>query len=249
MLGEPNRTPADLHFRVFGFPVRVHPLFWLLALLLGAQAYEGDPAKTLIWIGVVFVSILVHELGHAFLIRSLGEQCWITLWAFGGLASAAGPAAGFLLAVVVILGVMLSGHTAGVTFDANRLDLSALGVGSIRYLDVIFFDIYFEPFANDKLNALIHSLLFVNIFWGLLNLLPVYPLDGGQISRELFVQHNYAQGIRQSLMLSIGTAVALAVFGLFYFQSFFMALMFGFLAYNNYVTLQNYQGRSGPYGW
>jgi len=221
MLGEPNRTPADLHFRVFGFPVRVHPLFWLLALLLGAQAYEGDPAKTLIWIGVVFVSILVHELGHAFLIRSLGEQCWITLWAFGGLASsdgaerepaeqirvsAAGPAAGFLLAVVVILGVMLSGHTAGVTFDANRLDLSALGVGSIRYLDVIFFDIYFEPFANDKLNALIHSLLFVNIFWGLLNLLPVYPLDGGQISRELFVQHN----LMHILFVAIPVALASA---------------------------------------
>ena len=34
--------------------------------------------------------------------------------------------------------------------------------------------------------VLVWDLLFVNIFWGLVNLLPVFPLDGGQISRELF---------------------------------------------------------------
>ena len=86
LLGEPAPTQADLHFRIFGFPVRVHPLFWVVTVLLGLQG-RADPFETLVWVGVVFVSILVHELGHATLERTFGGHPWITLYSFGGLAS------------------------------------------------------------------------------------------------------------------------------------------------------------------
>ena len=45
---------------------------------------------------------------------------------------------------------------------------------------------YYEPLQNATLNTAIWDMLWVNIYWGLVNLLPVYPLDGGQIARELF---------------------------------------------------------------
>ena len=90
MLGEPPPTPADLHFRLFGFPIRVHPFFWVVILILGMGGLGGgqaDPVETLIWVAVAFISILVHELGHAVLQRRYGGHPWITLYGMGGLSS------------------------------------------------------------------------------------------------------------------------------------------------------------------
>ena len=52
---------------------------------------------------------------------------------------------------------------------------------------------YFEPLATRRTNSIIGDLLQVNILWGLMNLLPIYPLDGGQIARELFTLSNPRQ--------------------------------------------------------
>jgi membrane-associated protease RseP (regulator of RpoE activity) len=125
MLFEPPRTRFDLSFTFAGVPVRVHPLFWLVAVLLGFSA--RDPVSVVIWVGVVFVSILVHEFGHALAMRHYGESPRIVLHTLGGLTiaeptpwgrtwanvspgvrqqiliSAAGPGAGFLLAGVVLV--------------------------------------------------------------------------------------------------------------------------------------------------
>ena len=67
MFLEPNRTPYDLAFRLFGFRVRVHPLFWLGTAIFGGNLLQppGGIEYLLVWIVVVLVSILVHELGHA----------------------------------------------------------------------------------------------------------------------------------------------------------------------------------------
>ncbi|MFN8386267.1 MAG: hypothetical protein U0X92_07570 [Anaerolineales bacterium] len=72
----------DLRFSIAGIPVRVHPLFWLIALLLGSS---GDLLQIVIWIFVVFVSIVVHELGHAFAFRWYGLRSQILLHFSGGL--------------------------------------------------------------------------------------------------------------------------------------------------------------------
>ena len=40
LLGSPEVTPYDLRFRLFRIPIRVHPLFWLIMLILGAHAGE-----------------------------------------------------------------------------------------------------------------------------------------------------------------------------------------------------------------
>ncbi|HEX5472325.1 MAG TPA: hypothetical protein VFW73_10580, partial [Lacipirellulaceae bacterium] len=72
LIGEPPPTQVDLHFRLLGFPVRVHPFFWITTLLLGMGGGPADPVQTLVWVAVVFVSILFHELGHATLQRTFG---------------------------------------------------------------------------------------------------------------------------------------------------------------------------------
>jgi stage IV sporulation protein FB len=242
MIGEPSPTQADLHFRLFGIPVRIHPFFWIVALFLGIGGRsEADPIETLIWVAVVFLSILVHELGHAFLQRRYGGHPWITLYGFGGLASCddcdrsprsqilislAGPAAGFAFAILLLLALQLSGREP--RFQAFP--------GFIGYVIPGF-----KRFASWPINAAIFDLFQVNIFWGLVNLLPVYPLDGGRISRELFTLGNSRQGIVQSLWVSVISAAAVAGIAVLAIGDIFITLFFGYLAYASYQTLRAYE--------
>ena len=242
LLGEPPRTAYDLNFSLLGIPVRVHPLFWLVTVMLGYKA--SDPATVLTWIIAVFLSILVHELGHAAAMRAFGLQPWIILYGMGGLTSydqgyashgkgseplgqslicLAGPVAGFLLAAVLILGLVLSGY--------GEISLSDLP-------PVVF------ALPNGRLGFLIDRILFISVVWGLVNLLPIYPLDGGQIAREILLKFNPSDGIRQSLWLSIFAAVGMAAYGFLQWQSWFVALFFGYLAYTSYATLEAYRNRN-----
>jgi membrane-associated protease RseP (regulator of RpoE activity) len=233
----------------------VHPFFWVVTLILGmGGSGPAEPARVLIWVVVVFVSILVHEFGHAFTQRYFRGHPWVTLHGFGGLASCndcdrspgaqmlismAGPLAGFIFAVLVVVIVALSGHAIGFSLP-GRVRPETLNVESILIQPMAFFVAYFEPFRADQLNDMIGSLLQVNILWGIINLLPIYPLDGGQIARELFTLGNARGGMIQSLWLSTGAAALVAVYALSQ-NRIFLCVMFGLLAYGSYQTLQRYR--------
>jgi membrane-associated protease RseP (regulator of RpoE activity) len=82
------------------------------------------------------------------------------------------------------------------------------------------------------------ALLWINIFWGVINLMPVYPLDGGSVTRNVLLQADPVDGVRKSLWISViaGALIALAAF--FFLRSIFMAVLFGFLAFQSYQSLQ-----------
>ena len=84
MLGNADETEFDLRFQLFGIPVRVHPLFWLMAAFIAWYPNRLD----LVLIGVlcVFVSIMIHELGHAVMFRHFGFRGEIVLYMLGGFA-------------------------------------------------------------------------------------------------------------------------------------------------------------------
>ncbi|MGA7498165.1 MAG: Zn-dependent protease, partial [Isosphaeraceae bacterium] len=84
MLGT-STTPYDLRFRFLDIPVRIHPLFWLMAAVLGFQ--ENNIPAVLIWIGCVLVSILVHEYGHGLMAKHFHGSPSIVLYGLGGLCS------------------------------------------------------------------------------------------------------------------------------------------------------------------
>jgi len=250
-LGEPPRTPYDLNFSLFGIPVRVHPLFWLVTLLLGYNS--TDLGSVVSWVIAVFVVIIIHELGHALTMRAYGFQPWITLYGLGGqasytpgygsyqrrgsgplaqiLISLAGPAAGFLLVGVLLLGLILAGFGP---------DIRIYTLGHIPILPQL------HQFPIERIRDLLNDVFCIGIFWGLLNLLPIYPLDGGQVAREILVSANPQLGIQQSLWLSVFAAIGMAIYGYTQWQSAFMALFFGYLAFTSYSTLEAYRGR-GPW--
>lgn len=260
ILSEPPPTQVDLHFRVGPFPVRVSPWFWAAALLTGLPL--EDPKLVLLWTVVLFFSILVHELGHTIVQRWFGEWPRIVLHGMGGLAiadgrnrtprsqiliSLAGPAAGFLAAALLILIVALTSR--GVVFQPLFLG----PVGALPAVDKgasLFFGNFYWVGYGTTVDWLISQLLFVNVVWGLVNLLPIYPLDGGQVARELFtLGRNPRQGIVNSLWLSTIAAGGMAIYGLLAWKSLLVVLLFGYLAYSSYRNLEAYTGRGPGAGW
>ena len=240
----PPPTRYDLRFSIAGIPVSVHPLFWLIALLLGSS---GDVLLIPIWILVIFVSILVHELGHALAFRRYGQRSQIVLHFAGGLTipepvswgsryanvalspnqqimvSLAGPVAGFLLAALVIALIVVAGGSVVTTWLFGVIPLPLTAV---------------MPFGGRIVSVLISMLLWVNVFWGLINLAPVYPLDGGNVTRNILLQADPVDGVRKSLWVSVIAGVLVAIGGLLLFRSLFMALLFGLLAFQSYQVLQ-----------
>ncbi len=84
---EPEESRYDLRWRMLRTPVRVHPMFWLVSLILGYDAFikVGVP-YLLLWVGCVFVSILLHEFGHVLMGRLFGAEGYIVLYSMGGMA-------------------------------------------------------------------------------------------------------------------------------------------------------------------
>lgn len=263
MLGEPRQTAYDLHFRLCGFPVRVTPFFWLVVVFVGwdlviglNRALPDGPHRGMIfalWIVAVFASLLIHELGHALAMRFFGLQAAIVLYHFGGLAiprgsrqytatpigpsgqmviSFAGPAAQLAAAGLVLSLIVASGH--------ETLLLRAFG--SFWPMPEA------DPLPSVSLDMAATFFIVPSVFWALINLLPVYPLDGGQIAREALMMFGARQGIERSLVLSLVTGAAVCLLALTR-QNTFLAILFGFLAYSSYSTLKAYRGQSGGGPW
>jgi stage IV sporulation protein FB len=238
---QPTPTPFDLRFRLFGTPVRIHPTFWLVGALLGYIIVpRGRLDSILIYIGCFLAAILVHELGHALMARAFRERLQIVLFGFGGMAGGisqrlggrqrilialAGPAAGFLFLLVT--------HESSVWLERYLTDNpQALGVR-----------------AKTNLRDAIKYLWFMNLFWNVMNLLPIYPLDGGQVVREVCLGAAPSRGVQISLGLSFFCAAGVAVYSILKMQRpdlwypqldpLFNLIFFGLMALENLMMLRS----------
>lgn len=204
---------------------------------------------------VFFVSILIHEIGHAVAFRYYGIPSRIVLYWMGGLAiperaggswgdnrsgslssnqqivvSLAGPIFGFLLAAALVVFVYAIG---------GDIDIERYSIGPIPIPYPEFLGTFLE--GNKPAAVLIFSGIIINIILNLFNLVPIYPLDGGQVARQVMIQMDPHDGARNSIYLSIAAAVLIALFA-FSLKASFMAVFFGFMAWSNYQTLQRYMG-------
>jgi Zn-dependent protease len=231
---EPERTQFDLSWSMFGTRVRVHPTFWLFSAILGWDWLSLGFVYLLLWIGCTFLSILVHEFGHVFVGRLFGSQPHVILYSFGGLAVGSNN----LLRRWQRIAVCLAGPGAG-------LLLFGLVVVLLHYI---------FPHLNPEwdLRLLLIALLmlwWMNLVWSLLNLVPIWPLDGGQVSREMLSGLFPGRGLQLSLGISFLLAAVLAIHSLMAANgrplipflpigSVFSAILFGLLAFQSFQLLQ-----------
>ena len=222
-------------FRLGNIPVRVHASFLLTMLFFGMAGHRG-PAVIAIWVGVVFVSVLIHELGHALMGRAFGLVPAIDLHGMGGttswpagksvghggriLISVAGPAVGILVGLALFLSLRANpGFAARVAHVPFGSLIGFLGSESAR-----------AEMAGDLTRVATLELVWVNAGWGALNLLPMLPLDGGNILAASLDKVTNGKGERVARIVSIAVAglAALAALSAGWIFSAVMAGVFGF---------------------
>jgi stage IV sporulation protein FB len=250
MFGASN-TPYDLRFQALGIPVRIHPFFWVLTFILGFHdGVENNIPLALLFMVCAFISILVHEYGHGLMARAQGYRpSEILLYAFGGLCFydaerqrpgqrlavlIGGPGAGFVFAGLIMLvysaifGLTAEDHLAVVKqFFGQRTELRSVfeKVGDLK------------PHALNLPFEFYWDMLQINIMWSLLNLLPIWPLDGGQITLTVLSQVNPYDGRRWMHIVSLVASALIAIMLFAMTQDIRRCIMFGYCAVLNYQML------------
>ncbi len=213
--------------RVRDIDVRLHPTFalvfvWVIIDWRRLGAGQGFAAVffTLLIVILVFVCVLLHEFGHAFMARQHGVVVHdVSLSAVGGVArmeqipgdpraemliALAGPAANLALVTALIPMVLLVGIISGF----STLEEYALTV--------------FVP----SVSGLLTTLLYANVLIIVFNLLPAFPMDGGRVFRAaLTTVMGRDTGTRIAVLVGVAFAVLLLLFSLFVVQSVILALL------------------------
>jgi len=169
--------------RLFGIEIRVHlTFFFLLVFVWSAEAATQNATaalRGLALVGIVFGSVVLHELGHALVARGSGV-----------------PAKGIILLPIGGITILDEAHAAPDPVNAWKRDIRIAAAGPVVNLVLAGFSalILASTMPNVSLmakpllysGALLRSLVWANLYLGLFNLLPAYPMDGGRVLRALF---------------------------------------------------------------
>jgi Zn-dependent protease len=206
---------------VFGFRIGVDASWFLILFLLiftlsgpfRSTLHSSDGVAyltTVVSVLLLFVSLIVHEIGHAVVARRQGiEVTRIDLFLFGGLTQmsrqAQTPGEEFKIAVAGPLA------TLGVIVVCVAVDLLIVGGHRLTHAIVLDSDIRITPVLLS-----LSWLLPMNVLLLIFNLIPAFPLDGGRIARAAVwrVTGDQRRGTQISAKLGQGFAVLLAGFGI-----------------------------------
>jgi Zn-dependent protease/CBS domain-containing protein len=187
----------DLYLELFDLPIDPRPLqIGLMPYLLGLISALG-----------LFISVVIHELGHSVIGRGYGVKVRnITLWLLGGMAQFEEiPRQRGAEAVIAIAG-----------------PITSLVVAAICWLSL-----QATPSEAAAAQFVLVYLAFMNIALAVFNLIPALPLDGGRVLRSLLALRSpYLQATQTAARISRVLAVLLGVFGFLSFNIFLMLVAF-----------------------
>ncbi|HVL22858.1 MAG TPA: site-2 protease family protein [Thermomicrobiales bacterium] len=212
--------------RLFGVDVNIHPTFAIIFVLAFVQWGIGEGGGLVpfllgcLLVVLVFLSVLIHELGHCAMARQFGIHVLdITLWPFGGVArieqvpaaprselliALAGPAMNLAIFVLLLPPVLL----VAVLFGGDALFSSRMFSGSL------------------ELTSMLAAVAIVNLGLMLFNLLPAFPLDGGRMLRAALTAP-LGRDQATSIATRIGIALAVVMIGVGIWQRDILLPMFG----------------------
>lgn len=206
-------------------PIIIHPIFWLTAAIIGWMN-SWSLLGTVLWMGIILVSLLVHEFGHALSAKAFGQTAHIELVALGGFTYHDGKKLKRWQDFIVVL----MGPLASILLAVGAFFLRSI-LGPVAPLITYTLTIF----------------VFINIFWTVVNLLPIMPLDGGQLLRIVMEGLFGHKGLKFSLILgivlSLGVGIASFIFGYFLIGAIMLLLAFESFATWNQVKGMTYQDR------
>lgn len=198
-------------------PIRIEPLFWILAFGLG-WLYTGQLQLTLIWGFVILFSVLLHEFGHALTAIFFGQKASITLMIIGGVTKREGPPLSKWKEFLIVL----NGPLAGFALSLLCWWLSFQIDGSKH--PILIRTLYIGYYAN--------------LFWTIVNLFPIQPLDGGHLFMILLEGIFGVRGIKIAYFISLVLA-SLLTFWAFVHQELLIGALFFLFAFENYRSWRN----------
>jgi Zn-dependent protease len=220
-------------FRLFGIQVYLH-WTWLVIAVIEVQVRSGTYSNIAWNIAeyiTLFAIVLMHEFGHALACRSVGGRAdRIMLWPLGGVAFVAPPqrpgAVLWSIAAGPLVNVILVPVTLGLS-----LAVVAFAQGSA------------DSALVEDIRRFTSTILFINILLLVFNILPIYPLDGGQILRALLW---YFTGPARSLMIAAsiglaGSVIAIALVLLFSPGDIWLVVMALFVGMQSWNGLRSAQ--------
>ena len=212
-----------------GTSIDVDFSFFLLIFLFGASTYDPQKgiAYSLIWAPVLFISVLLHELAHAGTIAAFGYgSSHVILGGMGGVTINERQAKPWQEMLISAAGPLASFAQAGICYVLLAR---------------------FEIVNRDKfLVVLVPLLLIANFWWGIFNLLPIPPLDGGKAFRNLLrslLRENLAFTIAVWTAIVVGIAVVIYAIKS---HQYFLAAIIGWFTFTNLQQWQDYRHRGFP---
>jgi Zn-dependent protease len=223
-------------FRVAGITVYLH-YTWFLAILFFAQSpierYSNSAWSYAEAVGL-FAIVLTHEFGHALATRSVGGKAdTIILWPFGGIAFVNAPRRPLATLWAIVAGPLVNVILLPIFWGLTHLAMAhqaSLNLNVIKFL---------------------YAMQIMNIVLLVFNILPIYPLDGGQIlSSILWLFMTEVRAIRIAAGIGMLGSIALVVFLLSRGGSFagniYTILIIGFLFFSARRAYLSAGQRSAP---
>jgi Zn-dependent protease len=187
-------------FKLFNFrgaPVSVSIWFFLLFLMLPPIA-----------VGAVFVSVLIHELGHAWMANQKGYK---------------------------VYGITIDMISGAAAIDSNMHDRDSIPItaaGPISTLILSLLCYFIEPYCPvGPIHEFVNDMYNINLFLFIFNILPIYPMDGGQIVRSIAnLSKNRYKNRRIASWLSVSFSALIVVYAV-YTMSLIMGIFGVYFAY------------------
>jgi len=171
--------------RLFGIEIRIHLTFvFLLVFVWSTEAAAQNASaalRGLALVGIVFGSVVLHELGHALVAQGSGV-----------------PAKAIILLPIGGVTILDEAHALPDAIDGWKRDIRIAVAGPLVNLFIAGlsalvlitaipgFSLTARPLLHSS--ALLRSIVWVNLYLGLFNMLPAYPMDGGRVLRAFFAR-------------------------------------------------------------
>lgn len=226
-----------IHFTLFGIPVYIRPSFWVVLAIFGG-VLEVNSVESLLYPALFviagFIAILAHEMGHALVGRKLGGGYQtIILELCGGLTKSQGMTLTRGGKTLMILAGPMMTLLLGVISLWIAWNIVS---PTLTLLDLSFWDLALAPCLAAAIHPelyILSYLIMIGEWWTILNLLPIYPLDGGQLIAQ------FIRSPRKVFMTGFITAVIIGLLSFQFLHGYFIPVFMALFAYSNYREYKN----------